>query len=216
MHELFDGCFAYGPRPRRTGKKGIAKLKLDMNNTYQSETGKLHSLFIKRVKDAFVDEEHVGKYWKELNYLGKPDLDRAISEYTSFESIFQSHGIKVFHLPADDNVNMDSIYCRDAAIATDHGMIICRMGKMARNAEPRAEQKAFEAHGIPILGIINAPGTLEGGDTAWLNERTLAVGHTYRTNKEGIEQLKQLLEPMGVDVLVVPLPHYRVHRTFFT
>jgi N-dimethylarginine dimethylaminohydrolase len=104
---------------------------------------------------------------------------------------------------------MDSIYCRDAAIATSHGMIICNMGKEGRKNEPLAEQKAFEEQGIPVLGVISAPGTIEGGDVAWLDEKTLAVGHTYRTNEEGIKQITALLAPIGIDVIVVPMPHYR-------
>jgi N-dimethylarginine dimethylaminohydrolase len=180
-----------------------------MPTTYQSEYGKLHSLFIKKVKDAFIDDKHIEQYWSSLNYLGKPDLNKAISEYESFETILKQDGATLYHLPADSSVNMDSVYCRDAAIATDKGMIICNMGKEARKNEPLAEQKAFEANRIPVLGVIKAPGTIEGGDVAWLDEKTLAVGHTYRTNEEGIKQLKQLLEPNGVEVIVVPLPHYR-------
>ena len=75
--------------------------------------------------------------------------------------------------------------------------------------EPSAQRKAFELNGIPVLGAIRAPGTLEGGDVAWLNEKTLAVGHTYRTNLEGIRQLKAFLSPHGVEVIVADLPHYR-------
>ena len=104
---------------------------------------------------------------------------------------------------------MDSIYCRDAAVATNGGMIICNMGKAGRKNEPLAEQLAFQSHGIKILGTITAPGTVEGGDVAWLDEHTLAVGHTYRTNEEGIRQLTALLQPLGVQVIVVPLPHYK-------
>ena len=88
-------------------------------------------------------------------------------------------------------------------------MIICNMGKDGRKNEPLAEQKAFEAHGISVLGVINAPGTIEGGDVAWLDEKTLAVGHTYRTNEEGIKQITALLAPLGVEVITVPMPHYR-------
>jgi N-dimethylarginine dimethylaminohydrolase len=104
---------------------------------------------------------------------------------------------------------MDSIYCRDAAIATNKGMVICNMGKAGRINEPAAEKRAFEAAVIPILGEITAPGTVEGGDVAWLDENTLAVGHTYRTNAEGIRQLTDLLTPLGVEVITVPLPHYK-------
>jgi N-dimethylarginine dimethylaminohydrolase len=174
-----------------------------------SESGKLKSVFIKRAKDAFIDDAHIAKHWEALNYLGKPEINKAFIEYEAFEQVFKDNGTEIFYLPQDASVNMDSIYCRDAAIATSHGMIICNMGKEGRKNEPLAEQKAFEEQGIPVLGVISAPGTIEGGDVAWLDEKTLAVGHTYRTNEEGIKQITALLAPIGVDVIVVPMPHYR-------
>ncbi|MFM1928826.1 MAG: hypothetical protein RL387_154 [Bacteroidota bacterium] len=174
-----------------------------------SESGKLKSVFIKRAKDAFIDYAHVSKHWESLNYLGKPDIQKAFSEYEAFEQVFKDNGTELLYLPEDASVNMDSIYCRDAAIATSKGMIICNMGKEGRKNEPLAEQKAFEANGIPVLGVITAPGTIEGGDVAWLDEKTLAVGHTYRTNEEGIQQITAILAPIGVEVITVPMPHYR-------
>lgn len=180
-----------------------------MNSSCHSETGKLKSVFIKQAEQAFISEEHIDQYWKQLNYLAKPDFKKALDEYKNFESILQQEGAELFYLPQDETVNMDSIYCRDAAIATNHGMIICNMGKAARKNEPMAEKKVFEENNIPVLGIISSPGTLEGGDVAWIDEHTLAVGHTYRTNEEGIKQLTSLLKPMNVDVITVPLPHYK-------
>ena len=177
--------------------------------TAHSETGKLQSLFIKKVEQAFISEAHINEHWQELNFLSKPDLNKASAEYTAFEAVLKEQGTQLLYLPQDATVNMDSIYCRDAAIATNKGMIICNMGKAARMQEPAAEKKAFEANGIPLLGTITAPGTLEGGDVAWLDENTLAVGHTYRTNEEGIRQLTALLQPLGVEVITVPLPHYK-------
>ena len=180
-----------------------------MDYTCHSEVGKIKSLFIKNVQEAFISDKHIEQHWKQLNYLDKPDLHEALEEYKNFEFVFQQHGAAIFYLPNDETVNMDSIYCRDASIATDNGMIICNMGKAARMKEPLAEQKAFEVNGIAVLGAITAPGTVEGGDVAWLDEKTLAVGHTYRTNEEGIKQLTALLQPMGVEVITVPLPHYK-------
>ncbi len=180
-----------------------------MNITCHSEIGQIKSLFIKNVEQAFISDAHIEQHWKQLNYLGKPDLNKASGEYKNFESILQEIGAEIFHLPQDESVNMDSIYCRDAAIATNGGMIMCNMGKAARMNEPLAEQKAFEANGIAVLGTITSPGTLEGGDVAWLDEHTLAAGHTYRTNEEGIRQLTALLQPLGVQVITVPLPHYK-------
>ncbi len=174
-----------------------------------SEFGKLKSLFIKKASAAFINDAHIDEHWEALNYLGKPEINKALEEYEAFEQVFKDNGTEIFYLPEDPTVNMDSIYCRDAAIATSAGMIICNMGKEGRRKEPLAEQKAFEAKGIPILGVIKAPGTLEGGDVAWLDDKTLAVGHTYRTNLEGIQQLTELLAPIGVTVMSVPMPHYK-------
>ncbi|MEY3193889.1 MAG: hypothetical protein RI982_1685, partial [Bacteroidota bacterium] len=174
-----------------------------------SESGKLNSLFIKKASAAFIGDAHITKHWEALNYLGKPNIDKALAEYDAFEKILIDNGAQVFYFPEDDSVNMDSIYCRDAAIATSKGMIICNMGKEGRRNEPLSQQKAYEAAGIPVLGVITAPGTIEGGDVAWLDAKTLAVGHTYRTNEEGIKQVSALLKPLGVEVISVPMPHYR-------
>ncbi len=174
-----------------------------------SESRKLRSLFLKKASAAFMNDAHISQHWEALNYLGKPDIAKALQEYDAFEQILKDHGAEILYLPTEDTVNMDSIYCRDAAIATSKGMIICNMGKEGRINEPAAQERAFEANGIPVLGVIKAPGTLEGGDVAWLDDKTLAVGHTYRTNEEGIRQLSALLALLGVSVLPVAMPHYK-------
>jgi N-dimethylarginine dimethylaminohydrolase len=180
-----------------------------MTYTCQSETGKLKSLFIKRVSEAFINQDRISREWKNLNYLGMPVFEKAIEEYENFEHILQEKVPEIYYLPANNKVNMDSMYCRDAAIGTDSGMIICQMGKTGRINEPAAEKEAFYTNHIPVLGEIRYPGTLEGGDVAWLDENTLAIGHTYRTNKEGIQQAKVLLDPLGIEIITVDLPHYK-------
>ncbi|CAN5175611.1 dimethylarginine dimethylaminohydrolase family protein [soil metagenome] len=180
-----------------------------MKTTCQSEFKKIKTVFVKDVEAAWINAELVEKQWEELNFLNEPNIAIAKVEYQLFESLLKKQGAEIQHFPKDEAVTMDSIYCRDAAIATDNGMIICNMGKPARMNEPEAEHKAFLEHGIKILGRIRTPGTVEGGDVAWLDEKTLAVGHTYRTNDEGIEQLKKLLNPTGVEVMSFSLPHYK-------
>lgn len=180
-----------------------------MTITHHSEYGTLKSVFLKRPEQAFISDEQLNRQWKELNFLAKPDLHKAVSEYRCFQNLLAGSGAKVYYLPVDPAVTLDSLYCRDASVATDFGMIICNMGKPARQFEPVAGQREFEKHNIPILGSIRPPGTLEGGDVAWIDQRTLAVGHTYRTNEEGIRQVKQLLEPHGISVWVAQMPHYK-------
>lgn len=183
--------------------KNLAKL------TAHSEYGKIESIFIKKVDDAFTDDFTIDANWKDLNYLDKPDLQKAISEYGDFIKILEQQKTKIHYFPYSYDVGMDSLYCRDASISTDGGMILCNMGKAQRATEPEAAKKAYKEAGIKILGNITAPGLVEGGDVAWLDENTLAVGNGYRTNNEGNEQLKLLLEPLGVKTLQVDLPHYK-------
>jgi N-dimethylarginine dimethylaminohydrolase len=84
------------------------------------------------------------------------------------------------------------------------------MGKALRASEPVAQEQACRASGEPILGAIAPPGRIEGGDVAWLDAATLAVGRGYRTNDAGISQLRALLGPANaIDLVVVPLPHWR-------
>lgn len=183
--------------------------------THHSEFLQLKKVYLKSAVDAFISEEVVVSQWDELNYLSKPNFNGALKEYTAFKSIFENNGIETQFFPSNEEVKMDSIYCRDASIATDFGIIICNMGKEGRIHEPNAQLQAYQKNNISVLGHIQSPGTLEGGDVAWLDTKTLAVGHTYRTNEEGIKQLKSLLEPKGVEVIVVDLPHYKGKEDVF-
>ncbi len=180
-----------------------------MNLTCQSEYGTLQSVFIKNVPDAFVDQHTISNQWKELNFLSEPDFTMAQSEYMLFKKLLQTNNAEIKKFEKNASVTMDSIYCRDASIATDKGMILCTMGKAGRMNEPAAAEKIYREMGMPILGRIEAPGSVEGGDVAWLDKHTLAIGRTYRTNAEGIRQMRALLEPSDVDVVEVQLPHYK-------
>ena len=166
-------------------------------------------MVLKSAKNAFVSEELLEEHWEQHHFLQKPDFNVSLLEYGKFQSIFIENGIEIEYFDFDEQDTIDSIYCRDASIVTDFGVILCSMGKSERKNEPTSHQKLYEKLNIPVLAEIQPPGTIEGGDVAWLDERTLAVGHSYRTNESGIDQLKRILEPKGIRVIVANLPHYR-------
>ena len=168
----------------------------------------MSSVLLCRPEVAFQSIGKINRQWKKLNYLDAPVLVSSRREYNNFLTILATTNTQMEFLPENEHLSMDALYCRDASIATDYGMIICRMGKSQREPEPEAHQQFFSKLNIPVLGQIIAPGTLEGGDVTWVDENTLAVGLTYRTNREGIRQLRALLEPKGVTVVQVDLPHY--------
>lgn len=132
-----------------------------------------------------------------------------MAEHRAFVDLLRAHGSEPVFVDDDPQLSIDSLYVRDASIATDDGLILCRMGKEARSEEPGAHERAAESAGIPILGAISEPGRLEGGDFVWLAPRVAAVGHGYRTNAEGIAQLRSLLGDQVDELVVVPLPHWR-------
>ena len=186
-----------------------------MKETHHSEYLKLASVYLKSAESSFRSEKKLTKQWKELQFLTKPNFEESLKEYHAFQLFFTNKNIETCFFPADQKTWIDSIYCRDASIATDFGMIICNMGKKGRIQEPKAQLETYLQNNVKILGEITFPGTLEGGDVAWLDQKTLAVGHTYRTNDQGIRQLKALLDPKGIEVIVVELPHYKGKEDVF-
>ncbi len=176
--------------------------------TTLTEYDRLQSVLVKHVRDAFIDEATIAAQWKALNFTAPPDLARAIDEHDRFIDVLRSSGAAVHLLPRDSHTTLDSIYVRDASIVSTTGLILCVMGKAERSTEPSAQERALGQAGVALAGSIVPPGRLEGGDLIWLDSQTIAVGRGYRTNAEGIRQLRSLVGH-AVDVIEVPLPHWR-------
>lgn len=148
--------------------------------------------------------------WQTFNYQHPVDQGLATAEHAALQSLLAAEGIEVVTATADPAGELDAIFAFDPSIATNRGAILCRMGKPARDDEPAMAERVYGELGIPIAGRIEAPGTLEGGDTCWLDERTLAVGRGERTNDAGIAQLTRILAALDVEVIPITLPNFRV------
>ena len=174
-----------------------------------AETGRLERVLVKHPREAFLSDDACAAQWESLNFSAAPRLARATEEYDAFLAILERAGASIDFLPADERTSLDSIYVRDASVVCAHGVILGRMGKRLRAGEPAAQRAAFRKMAVPIVGEITDPGSLEGGDVVWLDERTIAVGRGYRTNEEGILQLRSMLADSIDEMIVVPLPHWR-------
>ena len=174
---------------------------------YQSEVAALERVLMKHPRDAFVSAERIAEQWQALSYMGPPEYDEACREADALAALLERLGATVDWMTAND-IGLDSVYARDASLVSNAGAILARMGKGSRSAEPEAVGRDYPELGMHVLGSIEEPGTLEGGDAAWLGDEMLAVGRGYRTNAEGIEQLRALLGE-DVEVLDVPLPHWK-------
>ena len=175
----------------------------------QSEVGTITRLVMKHAQDAFQGPENIAAEWQGLNFTAAPDFELAITQYNRFLALLDGLGCEITMLPKTEGAGLDSIYVRDGSIVCDRGVILCQMGKPQRAGEPAAQETALRALGCPILGTIQPPGRLEGGDVAWLDERTIAIGRGYRTNDAGIAQLRAFLGDNIDEFITVPLPHWR-------
>jgi len=178
-------------------------------STSQSDVGAITHLMVKHAREAFASDETIAREWRDLNFTEPPNFARAVDEYDHFLDVLRRTGARIDALPNAEGLTLDSIYVRDASVICDRGVILCNMGKPQRAGEPAAQAAAFRALGVPILGSIQSPARLEGGDVVWLDRRTVAVGRGYRTNAEGIRQFHDLLGDAVDDVIAVELPHWR-------
>jgi len=168
-----------------------------------SETGTLTRVVLKHARDAFGDQARVSAEWHGLNFLQEPDVADALAEYDIFARVIADAGVHIHWAPSSNEVSLDSIYVRDAAVLVPGGVVLAAMGKQQRATEPDVLAETLVGAGLPIVGRITPPGTLEGGDVVWIDDVTVAVGRGYRT----IDQFRRILGP-GVTCLSVPLPHW--------
>jgi N-dimethylarginine dimethylaminohydrolase len=133
------------------------------------------------------------------------DLERAQREHHEYVELLERLGVQVHAIQADTD-DPDLVYTFDPLLVTDRGTIALRPGKPNRRAEPAILEAWTTAAGIPSLGQIEAPGTVEGGDTFWLRPDLLCVGRSLRTNDAGARQLAALV---GGESRTFDLPFWR-------
>jgi dimethylargininase len=169
----------------------------------QSMTAPLLEVLVKAPGTAFgraFDDPAVG-------FLRPVDLDRARREHDGLVATLEGLGTRVHVLDAETD-DPDLVYVFDPLLIADGGAIPLRPGKPNRAGEPDVLEAWTRARGIPTLGRIEAPGTLEGGDTFWLRPDVLVIGRTLRTNGDGAWQLANIAGGEG-DVHVFDLPYWK-------
>jgi N-dimethylarginine dimethylaminohydrolase len=162
-------------------------------------TAPLRRVLVRRPGDEF-------SRWREYDWRGEPDAPVIAAEHEAFCEALAAAGAEIVLADASVDGNPDAIYVYDPALVADTGAILLRPGKEGRLGEVGAMATDLVAAGIPVAAELTEPARAEGGDTMWLDEKTLLVGLGYRTNEAGAAQLAEALP--GIDVIAVDLPHY--------
>lgn len=142
--------------------------------------------------------------WREFGWLAEPEPTLAAEQHEVFCGILADAGAEVLFASSDVAGDPDAVYVCDPAITSDRGAVVLRPGKAGRRVESTAIAEDLTAVGVPIAFEMAEPATAEGGDTMWLDERTLLVGRSYRTNDAGIQALREALPAVAVVAFDLP------------
>ena len=169
----------------------------------QDMVSPLRTVLVKRPDAAFGSANA-----QEWHYVASPNLLIAQQEHDALTDTLRQSGAEVLYHDEYQPDHADAIFAFDPSLVTDAGAIILSMGKEKRRGEEAAMARTYEKLGIPILATLHGDARAEGGDLLWVDHDTLAVGLGFRTNAEGLRQLREALAGIGVNVMAVELPYY--------
>ncbi|HJZ46078.1 MAG TPA: arginine deiminase family protein [Roseiflexaceae bacterium] len=169
----------------------------------QSMVTRLRRVIVRRPDEAFAVDDP-----ERWHYTGRPDLAIARQEHDALADILRRAGAEVILHSSPQPGRADAIFVFDPALITDHGAIMLSMGKDLRRGEEQAMAQRFAEIDVPVIATLEGQARAEGGDLLWVDHDTLAVGLGFRTNAEGLRQLRDALDPLGVTVVPVDLPYY--------
>lgn len=134
------------------------------------------------------------------------DLDLLATQHADFVALLTSLGVGVEILnPVDDMP--DAIFTYDPAFVVPSGVIEFQGAKEVRAGEPPLLAAELEGLGVPLVGRLTGAATADGGDMFWLDNTTLAIGRSYRTNQAAVDQIRAMVSADGINVEVFDLPH---------
>ena len=142
------------------------------------------------------------------HYTAPIDLEQARTAHDAFADALRAWGVEVLYHDEPLPGLADSVFVFDPALVTDAGTVLLSMGKEKRRGEEEPLGRTLQGCGVPLYGRLEGDARAEGGDTVWLDHDTLAVGRGFRTNAEGVRQLRGLLGPLGVTVVDYDLPFF--------
>ena len=165
--------------------------------------GRLRRVVMRRPGEAMAAADPA-----EWHYTGAIDLEAARRAHDAFADALRAWDVEVLYHDEPLPDHSDSVFVFDPVLVTDRGTLVLSMGKERRRGEEEPLARTLQDCGVPVYGRLEGDARVEGGDTMWLDHDTLAVGRGFRTNAEGVRQLRGLLEPLGATVLDYDLPYF--------
>jgi dimethylargininase len=139
----------------------------------------------------------------ELTHLAREpiDLERARRQHAAYERALEAAGCDIVRL--DEAADLpDAVFVEDTAIVFDEVAIVTRPGAATRR--PETPTVAALLRRYRTVRPIEAPASIDGGDVV-VAGRSVFVGRSRRTNDEAMAQMRDVLEPHGYEIHMVPV-----------
>lgn len=156
------------------------------------------------VRRPSLDADYAAAHW-----LGAPehlDLAALVRDHAAFVELLEKLGCQVDVLEPNAG-QPDAIFVYDPVFSTPNGIVQLKAAKAARAFEPKQLACDLDDLGVPTIAELTGTATADGGDMFWLDEHTVALGRTYRTNAEGERQLREIFGAQGIEVRTFHMPH---------
>jgi N-dimethylarginine dimethylaminohydrolase len=161
-----------------------------------------------RLARVAVRTPSVGGDFAAAGWRATPDPGRIRDQHAAFAATLTDLGAHVDVLDETPG-QVDSVYSYDAVFVTGRGAIVLNPAKPARRGEAEVMARDLEALGVPVIGRLEHGATADGGDLMWLDDSTLAMGRSFRTNAAAHTRLRSLLAEEGVEAVSFDLPYGR-------
>jgi dimethylargininase len=134
----------------------------------------------------------------ELSFHQRQPIDapKAVLQHSAYQHCLAELGARIVALPAEADLP-DSVFVEDTALVLEEVAIIANIGTRSRRDETRSVADALARY--RPLKFITEPATLDGGDVLRVG-RSIFVGLSRRTNRQAVEQLRELLAPYRYEV----------------
>jgi len=134
----------------------------------------------------------------ELTHVPRSRIDvpRARQQHRVYEECLVRLGCQLVPAPAEPSLP-DAVFIEDTCVVLDEVAVITRPGASSRRSETASVACVLKEY--RHLHAIESPGTIDGGDVL-VHGKTIHVGLSTRTNPAAVDQLRQLLHPLGYTV----------------
>ena len=143
--------------------------------------------------------------------LETPDLPAMQAAHQALVRAYEAQGVSVQWVNPRPPTAPNLMFQADLFFMTPQGAILARPASTVRAGEERPVAARLSALGVPILLSVQGRGLFEGADAMWLDPTTAIVATGLRTNRAGAEQVRWVLQNMGVTVIAVELPAAAMH-----